>query len=97
MPRPAKPYMKIKRKDTWAKEGDEIIIPRPPPHSTHVHLQIGNRKAVVPIKDFDVLWGSAGKFHFLRMQNNGKITQTHKKKWSWDGETVKGMEALLDE
>tara|TARA_Y100000593_G_C4210658_1_gene286650 strand:+ start:243 stop:524 length:282 start_codon:yes stop_codon:yes gene_type:complete len=74
----------------------KIIIPRPPNHSTHVYLQVGNRKAVVPIKDFDVLWGVSGWFHYLRQDNKGKITQEHDDEWYWNGYNVEGIENLLE-
>ena len=46
MPRPKKAY-KVVGKDK------KIHIPQPPAKASHVHLQVGNRKAVVPIEDFD--------------------------------------------
>ena len=74
----------------------KIHIPRPPDHATHVHLKIGNRKAIVPIVDFDVLWDSSGWFHYLRMDKNRKVVETYKGKWYWTGRFVKGIEKLLD-
>ena len=77
----------------------KIIIPRPPNHSTHVYLKVEENgrklKAVVPIKDFDVLWGQDGWFHYLRQDNKGKITQEHKEEWYWDGHNVEGIEELI--
>ena len=73
----------------------KIIIPRPPNHSTHVYLKVGNRKAIVPIKDFDVLLGVDGWFHYLRQDNKGKITQEDDKEWYRNGRNVEGIEELI--
>jgi len=74
----------------------KIHIPRPPTDATHVHLQIGKRKAIVPIVDFEVLWDSGGWFHYLRMDKSRKVIETYKGKWFWTGRVVKGIEKLLD-
>ena len=73
----------------------KIIIPRPPNHSTHVYLKVGNRKAIVPIKDFDVLLGVDGWFHYLRQDNKGKITQEDDQESYWNGRNVEGIEELI--
>tara|TARA_B110000196_G_C20452155_1_gene345483 strand:- start:210 stop:479 length:270 start_codon:yes stop_codon:yes gene_type:complete len=88
MSRPRKPY-KVIGKDK------KIHIPQPPTRATHVHLQVGNRKAVVPIIDFDVLLGSDGWFHYVRCDKNMKVVESFDGEWFWNGRTVKGIEKLL--
>ena len=90
MPRPKKAY-KIVGKDK------KIHIPQPPAKATHVHLQVGNRKAVVPIDDFDTLWDCDGWFHFLQCDKNLKVKERYEEKeWFWTGRFVKGIEKLLE-
>ena len=91
MPRPKKLY-KIIGRDV------KIPIPQPPTHATHVWLQCSKtRKAIVPIKDFDTLWGVDGHFHFVRCDNKLNIKEKYKGKWFWTGRAVKGIEKLLDD
>ncbi len=89
MPRPKKPYKVVGKEQ-------KIHIPQPPDRATHVYLQVGNRKAIVPIVDFDVLWDSDGWFHYLRCDKNLKVLETYKGKWYWTGKYVKGIEKLLE-
>ena len=93
--------MAFKPKATLTVGKDKkIIIPRPPNHSTHVHLKVEENgrklKAVIPIKDFDVLWGQDGWFHYLRQDNKGKISKRHDEEWFWNGRTVEGIEKLIE-
>jgi hypothetical protein len=78
-----------------ANRDKKVYIPRPPTYATHVYLQIGNRKAIVPIVDFDVLWDSSGWFHYLRMDKNRKVLETYEDKWYWNGRNVEGIEELI--
>ena len=91
--------MPFKPKSTMTVGKDKkIIIPRPPNHSTHVHLRVEENgkkmKAIVPIKDFEVLWGQDGWIHYLRQDNKGKVSQEHDKEWYWNGYEVEGIEDL---
>ena len=91
--------MPFKPKSTMTVGKDKkIIIPRPPNHSTHVYLRVEENgkkmKAIVPIRDFDVLWGQDGWFHFLRQDNKGKISKEYDKEWFWNGYEVEGIEDL---
>ena len=75
----------------------KIHIPRPPSNATHVWLQCNKKqKAIVPIQDFDTLWGVNGWFHYIRADKNIKVKETYKGKWFWTGRFVKGIDKLLD-
>ena len=89
MPRQKKPY-KVVGKDK------KIHIPQPPSRATHVWLQVGNRKAIVPIEDFDTLWTVNGWFHFCRCDKNMKVLEEYDAEWFWTGKVVKGIEKLLE-
>ena len=87
-----KPYLKVGKKD-W-----QVVIPRPPAHSTHADLRTDcGKKSVQPLDNFGCFKGVSGWFTYIRMDNKGKIHQKHKKKWYWNGKNVEGIEKLMDE
>jgi len=85
------------KKKSFLKVGPNknIIIPRPPTHATHVHINVGSKKAVVPVRDFDVLYGVDGWFHFIRKDKKGKVIQKYDGEWYWNGRNVEGIEDLI--
>ena len=84
-------YIKVGRND-W-----QVVIPRPPDHTTHAELKTDcGKKSVQPLDNFGCFKGVSGWFTYLRMNNKGKIHEQHKKKWYWNGRTVEGIEKLME-
>ena len=98
MPFKKKPAIKV------GSKGWEVLVPRPPNHATHARMTLRdefkengeNKSATLPIQDFGCFKGVAGDFHYLRMDNKGKIQEEHEDFWYWNGYQVSGIEQLLD-
>lgn len=76
-----------KRKPT--KKICGYTLPNPPKGATHVVLACDDKKkAIVSIKDFDTLDGSAGFFHYIKRNPNGKLLEKWPDTWRWTGKEV---------
>lgn len=97
MPFKKKPYLRV------GNLNSPIFIPRPPSRATHVHLECvdertgAKQRATLPIRDFDCLDGTAGEFHYLRMDKSRKVIEKYPDKYQWDGKKVEGIEDLIKE
>ena len=97
MARKAKPVVVVGHGD-WAVE-----VPRPPKFATHARMTLegdfkengDNKVATLPIKDFGCFKGVRGDFHYLRMDNKGKIHEIYSGKWYWNGTEVDGIDELM--
>ncbi len=98
--------MPFKKKPTRVVgiNGWQVEIPTPPKHATHVRLNCSGihaledgKKATVPIADFGTLRGVAGKFKFIRMNNQQKILEEYDGVWEWDGRKVVGIEKIRNQ
>jgi hypothetical protein len=99
MPFKPKPVVTVGKGD-WSVE-----VPRPPKHFTHVTLTMDNefkdngkpKQSTQRIEDFGAFKGVSGTFSYLRMDKKGKVHESHKDSWYWDGREVEGMEELKKE
>jgi len=93
MPFKPKPVVTVGKGD-WA-----VQVPRPPNHATHARLTClpDKKVATVPIQDMGVFKGVAGKFRYIRMNNQKKVLEEYKGSWDWDGYKVVGIEKLMKE
>ena len=93
-----KPVIKLGSKD-W-----EVMVPRPPNHATHARMTMRDevkcngqpKEVTLPLQDFGCFKGVAGDFHYLRIDNKGKVAQEwDDATWFWNGYQVSGIEDLM--
>jgi len=96
--------MPFKKKPTRVVgiNGWQVEVPTPPKFATHVRLNcVGGysdgKKATVPIVDFGTLRGVAGKFKYIRMNNQQKILEEYDGVWEWDGRKVVEIEKIRNQ